>query len=128
MADNYTPKVALATLAEQHLKTLRDTVQHILSTHRAECVFAQVAEGIPTQETARYKLHDLDPQIKDKTKPALEALDLVKNWRSEFHLETLEVDEKVSHPRPIQTSIPKPFRYYKHIKTASPGERNLNYD
>lgn len=115
-------------MAEQHLKTLRDTVQHILSTHRAECVFAQVAEGIPTQETARYKLHDLDPQIKDRTEPALESLDLVKSWRSEFQLETLEVDEKVSYPRPIQTSIPKLFRYYKHIKTAGLGERNSNCD
>lgn len=105
MAGNDILKAALVTLAEQHLKTLCDTVQHILSTHRAECVFAQIAEGIPTQEAAKYKLHDCDPQIKDRTEPGLEALDLVKNWRSEFHLEMLEVDEQVRFPRTIQTSI-----------------------
>ncbi|RJE22005.1 hypothetical protein PHISCL_05670 [Aspergillus sclerotialis] len=95
MADSVVPKVALATLAEQHLRALCDTVQYILSTQRAEYVLAQVAEGIQTKETARYKLHGLDPQIKNRIEPGLAALNLVRSWMSEFRLETLEIDANI---------------------------------
>lgn len=103
MTDNVIPKVALTTLAEQHLRTLCDTVQYVLSTQRAEYVFAQVAEGIPTKETARYKLHGLDPQIKDRVEPGPAALKLVRSWRSDFRLETFEIDANVSNLRPYIT-------------------------
>ena len=89
-------RAALATLDEQHLAVLQTTVEHILSTQLAERVFAQVAEGVPTKETSKFKPYAGMPEIQSRTQPGPEALDLVRNWRSDFSLSSLEVDSNVS--------------------------------
>ncbi|KAL4928930.1 uncharacterized protein BDV17DRAFT_281733 [Aspergillus undulatus] len=76
----------------RHLSPLRDIVQRFLSTQRAEYVFVQVAEGLSTKETARYKPHMTEPQIDNRTELRPGALDLVRSWRSEFNLKSLEID------------------------------------
>ncbi|KAL3491020.1 hypothetical protein BJX62DRAFT_237621 [Aspergillus germanicus] len=66
MATAEVSKAALDTLDGALLDPLRQTVLRILSTQRAEYVFAQVADGLPT-----------------------------KDWRSEFNLLSLQVDAGV---------------------------------
>ncbi|KAL3478916.1 hypothetical protein BJX99DRAFT_93364 [Aspergillus californicus] len=86
---------ALATLDGQHLQVLQDTVRHILFTQRAEYVFAQVVDGVPTKETKMCKNYSVEELFRDRAEPSPEALDLVRGWRSDFQLTSLEIDDKV---------------------------------
>ncbi|KAL4803052.1 hypothetical protein BDV18DRAFT_163577 [Aspergillus unguis] len=83
-------QAALFSLDEHHLAPLRDAVQHIFFTQRAEYIFAQVAEGLPTRDTSIFK-HDIDPEIAERVEPGQEAIDLVRSWWADFHLEHLEI-------------------------------------
>jgi hypothetical protein len=89
-------KTALETLDGGHLDPLRQTVLRILSTQRAEYVFAQVADGLPTNEAAKYKSHDMEERIENRLQASSHAFELVRDWRSEFNLLSLEVDARVS--------------------------------
>ncbi|KAL4938734.1 hypothetical protein BDV06DRAFT_231550 [Aspergillus oleicola] len=71
----------LATLDERHLDPVQQLVQRILSTPRAEYIFAQVVEGC-----------NGDPEIEDRNEPSPEALNLVRSWRSRFEPASLEID------------------------------------
>ncbi|RDW81604.1 uncharacterized protein DSM5745_05161 [Aspergillus mulundensis] len=89
------PRAALSTLETRHLELVRNTVLRILSTKQAEDVFAEVADGLPTQETAKYKPHCDEEELDDRTQPSARARDLVRTWRSDFDLGSLELESNV---------------------------------
>ncbi|KAL4902145.1 hypothetical protein BDW74DRAFT_186936 [Aspergillus multicolor] len=92
MATREASNAALNTLDKPHFETLESTVRHILATEQAEYVVAQVAEGLPIKETAKYKNHCDVEDLDNRTQPGLKALDLVRSWRWEFDLGSLEVE------------------------------------
>lgn len=89
------PTLKLGSLSEQHFSALKTMLRNILSTPRAEYIFAQVVEGIPTKETARFKQYNGMNDVENRLDVGSDARTLVKNWISGLDLDSLQVETQV---------------------------------
>lgn len=72
----------LVELDSEHFDPLRDTVRHLLATPLAESTFAEIADGLPTQEACSSKTHG--PPLDCRQTPTADSLELVKCWCQEL--------------------------------------------
>ncbi|KAL2839488.1 hypothetical protein BJY01DRAFT_250444 [Aspergillus pseudoustus] len=95
-------KRPLSTLEESHRKPLKTIVQRILSTQRAEYVLAQVADSLPTKDSAKYKRHAIEERIETRLAPTAEGRGTVRAWKEELEanssnigVDSLEIEAEV---------------------------------
>lgn len=91
-------EVSVNDLQPEHLSAFICTRRSILSTTLAEGTFAQIVDGLPTNDTTM-RFMTYTKEIKNNTTSSAEAIDIARKLRTEF--ETLDTlfDVKVSSRR-----------------------------
>lgn len=88
---------ALVHLDPEHLRVLKNALSCIIATKRADDNFAQLIDGIQTRST--FEEHFQDPpgleSVLSREKPSEESVELVRAFRQELDISSLQLDLKV---------------------------------
>lgn len=126
--------VGLDLLDKEHVRTFKQALMNILMTDVAEFTYAQILDGLPTEQSLNdsYVYMEGHPVHKLEHKGLCEGyLDKTREFRSRFDPSSLFLNQPVGLPC-VFTALRRDakyvaFSYYRHFKVPHQTPRNLTY-
>jgi hypothetical protein len=112
--------ISVSSLAPEHLDVLVRALTNILSTSRAEFVFAQIIDGLPVHDTVGYQ-PSMNREIRKNLAPSQEAMNAVKQYRETMNMMSIQLEAKV---RLVSFNVIKEtdkFQKAQRYQDAAPG-------